>query len=256
MLPRIAGPLEGPNQLAGYFDVAIPVLLALTLARGSRNRLLPAALTIAACADLLTFSRAGLAAQLAAMLIVIAIARPRWGALRVVAAVAAAGLRRLGVFGATGTLSRLTSFDDADRPTGLGTRSELWHAAIMLWRSHPWLGVGGGNYELELPRAGVTDAQTHANSLYLQSLAEGGVVLFLATIGTIAAALLTMWKEARNSPFALGPWARRSRSPYTKCSTSCSTSRRSAGSGGSSSESERARSLEHHFRCAARDTAQ
>ena len=138
------------------------------------------------------------------MLIVIAIARPRWGALRIVAAVAAAGFAVLGVFGATGTLSRLTSFDDADRPTGLGTRSELWHAAKTLWRSHPWLGVGGGNYELEFPRAGVTDAQTHANSLYLQSLAEGGVVLFLATIGTIAAALLTMWKEARNSPFALG----------------------------------------------------
>ena len=98
----------------------------------------------------------------------------------------------------------MTSFDDADRPTGLGTRSELWHAAIMLWRSHPWLGVGWRNYELELPRAGVTDAQTHANSLYLQSLAEGGIVLFVATIGTIAAALFVMWRAARNSPFALG----------------------------------------------------
>ena len=204
VLPRIAGPLEGPNQLAGYFDVAIPLLLALAFARGRHNRLLPLALAVAACADVLTFSRAGLAAQLAATLVVIAVARPRWGALRAVAAVAAAGFAILGVFGATGTLSRLTSFDDADRPTGLGTRSELWHAAIALWRSHPWLGVGGGNYELELPRAGVTDAQTHANSLYLQSLAEGGVVLFAATVGTIAAALIVMGKAARGSPYALG----------------------------------------------------
>jgi O-antigen ligase len=204
VLPRIAGPLEGPNQLAGYFDVAIPLLLALLFARGGRNRFLPAALAIAACADVLTFSRAGLAAQLAATLVVIAIARPRWGALRSVAAVAAAGFVILGVFGATGTLSRLTSFDDADRPTGLGTRRELWHAAITLWRAHPWLGVGGGNYELELPRAGVTDAQTHANSLYLQSLAEGGVVLFAATLGTIVAALVVMGRAARRSPYALG----------------------------------------------------
>jgi len=204
VLPRVAGPLEGPNQLAGYFDVAIPLLLTLVFARGRRNSLLPVALALAACADLLTFSRAGLAAQLAAILIVVAIARPRWGALRVVAAVAAAAFAVLGVFGATGTLSRLTSFDDADRPTGLGTRSELWHAAIVLWRTHPWLGVGGGNYELELPRAGVTDAQTHANSLYLQSLAEGGIVLFFATVGTIVAAFFVMWKAARTSPYVLG----------------------------------------------------
>ncbi len=63
--------------------------------------------------------------------------------------------------------------------------------------------MGGGNYELELPRAGVTDAQTHANSLYLQSLAEGGLALFAATVGTLVAALLVLGRRAARSPLAL-----------------------------------------------------
>jgi len=204
VIPRIAGPLEGPNQLAGYYDVAIPFLLALVFARGRANAVLLVALALAACADLLTSSRAGLGAALVAAAIVIAIARPHWRGLRLVTIVGVAAFALLGVLRAMGTLSRLWNFDEPNRPTGLGTRAELWNAAIVLWRRHPWLGVGGGNYELELPRAGVTDAQTHANSLYLQSLAEGGIVLFAATIGTLAAALVVMGRRASAVPFALG----------------------------------------------------
>jgi len=204
VIPRIAGPLEGPNQLAGYYDVAIPFLLALALARGKVNVALLSALALAACSDILTSSRAGIAATIAATAIVVAVARPRLGALRLVTIVGSVAFVVLGALGAMGTLSRFANFAEADRPTGLGTRSELWNAAIILWRRHPWLGVGGGNYELELPRAGVTDAQTHANSLYLQSLAEGGIVLFLATVGTLVTALAVMRRRASAVPYALG----------------------------------------------------
>src|SRR6202035_1705711 len=117
------------------------------------------------CAEVLTFSRAGAVALLIAAAVLIAIARPRWSALRSIATLGAVTFAAAGALGAMRMLGRFASFDEPDRPTGLGTRSELWRAAIALWRSHPWLGVGGGNYELELPRVGVTDAQTHANSL-------------------------------------------------------------------------------------------
>jgi O-antigen ligase len=204
VVPRIAGPLEGPNQLAGYYDIAIPFLLAIAFSRGKADIALLAALAIAAVSDLLTSSRAGIAATLTATAIVVAVARPRWSALRFVTIAGSVGFAVLGALVAMGTLSRFANFADADRPTGLGTRAELWNAALVLWRRHPWLGVGGGNYELELPRAGVTDAQTHANSLYLQSLAEGGIVLFSATVGTLVAALIVMGRNAARVPYALG----------------------------------------------------
>jgi O-antigen ligase len=58
-----------------------------------------------------------------------------------------------------------------------------------MWRDHPLLGVGAGNFELDLPQYGVYGVRTHANSWYLQSLAEGGIVLFLATLAMVGASI-------------------------------------------------------------------
>jgi O-antigen ligase len=198
---RIAGPLEGPNQLAGYFDVLIPALLALLL-RG-RLRAVAPALALCICADVLTLSRAGIVAALIASAAVVGLGSSGARLRRYAAVVSATALAAFAALGALGILGRFASFDSPERPTGLGSRAELWRAALLLWRSHPWLGVGGGNFELELPQAGVTDAQTHANSLYLQSLAEGGLVLFAAQVGTLAAALIGLGRGSRAATLAL-----------------------------------------------------
>ena len=203
VFPRIAGPLEGPNQLAGYFDVVLPVLLALVLGAERRGWLL-AALVVCALADVLTLSRAGVLAALVGIAAVLLRGARGTRARQYAAGVGGVAFLVFVGLGALGLLKRFASFDEPERPTGLGTRRELWQAAIDLWRAHPWLGVGGGNYELELPQAGVTDAQTHANSLYLQSLAEGGIVLFLATVGTLVATLRSLWRAAGRSPLTLG----------------------------------------------------
>jgi O-antigen ligase len=201
--PRIAGPLEGPNQLAGYFDVALPALLAFLLSGRAARTPLAIALGLCICADALTLSRAGILAAPAACCAVVAAGASGARARRYAIAVAAAAALVFVTLSGLGLLARFETFDSPERPTGLGTRAELWHAALALWRAHPWLGVGGGNFELELPRVGVTDAQTHANSLYLQSLAEGGIVLFAATAGTLGAALVSLGRRARRSAPAL-----------------------------------------------------
>src|SRR5262249_22103160 len=70
--PRIAGPLEGPNQLAGYLGIAIPFLAVFCRERP----LWPVfASALAATALVLTLSRAGLAAGAIALLVVLVLRR-------------------------------------------------------------------------------------------------------------------------------------------------------------------------------------
>lgn len=78
---------------------------------------------------------------------------------------------------------------------GLGSRSELWSAAIALWHQHPVLGVGPNNFEL-LVGSFFPGVRTHVNGQLLQALAEGGVVGLLALLAMIAATLYALRRGA------------------------------------------------------------
>ena len=54
LVPRIASTLEGPNQLAGFLDVALPVLVARLLVH--RDRWLTAVVALATLTDILTIA--------------------------------------------------------------------------------------------------------------------------------------------------------------------------------------------------------
>jgi O-antigen ligase len=204
IIPRIAGVLEGPNQLAGYLEVAIATLGA--WAAFKRSVWTSAALAIATCADVLTFSRAGLFA-LAVVVIVLAVAGGRTGlrALRPVWWGICAGL--VGVawwawYAHNPDVWRI-SFQESAYAGGVGNRSVLWAAAIRMWLAHPLLGVGAGNYELLLGSYGVPGVRTHANSWYLESLAEGGLPLFAANVALVVAIIVTFARDLRSKI----PWA-------------------------------------------------
>jgi O-antigen ligase len=202
VLPRIAGMLEGPNQLAGFFDIAIPLLLARGVRRGGGPFL--ALVAIAFVTDVLTFSRAGIAA-VAIGVFFVALGTTGADARRrvmiagcIVFLATASALVKLDLFG------RFMSASDIDTASGLGSRDELWTAAIAFWRAHPILGIGAGNFELELPQAGLPGVRTHANSLYLQTLAEGGILLFGATLASIVAAIRTFYVRAPKDALFVG----------------------------------------------------
>lgn len=205
VIPRIAGFLEGPNQLAGYLEGAIAVLAAWFVVRA--ERLIAVALAFAACTLLLTFSRAGIAAFGLEILLAAAIYRR---ASRVLIAPLAAG-SLAGIGGIALWAHAVHSFmlfrlspAESEYAGGVGNRSQLWRAAWYFFRTHPVLGIGAGNYELQLPRAGVYGVRTHANSLPLQTLAEGGLVLF-ATLATFFAVLVrALLRGMRGSPWAAG----------------------------------------------------
>jgi O-Antigen ligase len=89
-------------------------------------------------------------------------------------------------------------------------RRALWRAAIVLWRQHPLLGVGPDNfrrrYEAILSPSptgdAYTDTRVHANNLYLETLADTGVV-GVAALGFLVAA----WAAALRRAHATGSLA-------------------------------------------------
>ncbi len=205
-MPRIAGPMEGPNQLAGYFDVAIPLIFALAVE--SPSLIIQATLFLIVLADVLTFSRGGALGAAAGVLTVAftlrhQIARP----LAYMAAGLLAGVGAAGFITHSLVFFRLYDFSDSSYAGGVGTRSKLWRAAFALWRQHPIFGVGAGNFELEIPLTGLRGVRTHANSLYLQSLVEGGIPLFAATLWLTYVSIATFVKDRLRSPFILAALA-------------------------------------------------
>jgi O-antigen ligase len=202
--PRIAGALEGPNQLAGYLDVAIPVLVARALVH--RDRILVAVIGLAALTDLLTLSRSGIVGVAAGVFVVLLVLRPFTGA----ALRFAAGAALVVVLGVTlalrlGVPAGYFTLDQAPQAADhLANRSQLWHAAIALWETSPLVGVGAGNYELDLGQVGLAGVRTHANSLYLQSLAEEGVAGVIATVSLLVVTIVTLARSGVRRPLVVG----------------------------------------------------
>lgn len=204
--PRIAGPLEGPNQASAWLGIAIPLLLARILVH--RDGWLVGATLLAAAADALTLSRSGIVATVIACAVVVILTRPpravRW---RFAAGALALAVVLVTLGTAVGLEVRFFSLAEVPQPDHLGTRAQLWRAALDLWRSSPIVGVGAGNYELDLGRVGLPDVHTHANSLYLQSLAETGVVGLLATLFLAYASIQTFAQSASRRPLIVGALA-------------------------------------------------
>ena len=205
VVPRIAGLLAGPNQLAGYLGLVFPLLLVGFIER--RSRLAAPALVVLALALSFTLSRAGFFGVAVAALVVVQF-RPFTARLRAVLRGALVGLGALAGFALfSGAAAHLASADDVARPDGLGTRTQLWHAALALFERSPILGVGAGNFEERLASVGFPQLHTHANSWYLEALADGGLVLLAATLWWIRSAIVVVAHRVRREPLALGALA-------------------------------------------------
>jgi O-antigen ligase len=197
-VPRVAGPLEGPNQLAGYLDVAIPLVFALCIDAPSLAGELTLFLLVVA--DVLTFSRGGLAGAFVAIVTVALTFREH---IRRPIGFMIAGLAA-GILAADVPAHSVTAifriWDNATTSGGVGTRTNLWRAALALWRQHPIFGIGAGNFELEVGRA-IPGVRTHSNSIYLQSLVEGGIPSLAATLWLTYVSIATFVRDRLRSPF-------------------------------------------------------
>jgi putative inorganic carbon (hco3(-)) transporter len=195
---RITSFLEHYNGLAGYINLIVPFCVGFAM-RGTDPALRTLSkwcLALASVALLLTQSRGGLLAY-AAMLVASACffahnrkSRMRRTAIVLIACVLAAAVA--GFF-----FQRLTEIDDYTTVSRLA----IWGAAVTVFARSPVLGTGFGNLRtllgglLNLPEGWAGDA----HNLYLELLAETGLVGFVAFVLFIVVALRTAFTRYRDS---------------------------------------------------------
>lgn len=192
---RLAGSGTNANETAALLVAAAALAAALSVTLRNRPALaLAAALAVPACAYgvLLTLSRGGLVALVAALVAAIVVAG-RWrGAVMTLVIVAALGtVVYFGTFASPDATARVTSVEG-----GTG-RVDIWKVAWRMVEAEPLRGIGSGNF----PQASVhyllepgavdrsdfiVDNPKVAHNTYLEVLAELGIVglaLFLAIVG-------------------------------------------------------------------------
>jgi O-antigen ligase len=212
------GPFVSKNHFAGYVDMA--ALLTLGLHAGLRdrerdardwargNRALPVVFALVAAmamvlAVLASASRGGVLSLAAgglsfAILRWVRRARARSSAWKG----APRALASLGVAAALGAIL-LAGLPRESREriatlAGASFRVETWKGALRLAAASPWLGSGLGSFEDAYPRfkRGFGDHRVeHAESDYLETLAEAGLVGWLSALAALGVLAGAAWRE-------------------------------------------------------------
>jgi O-antigen ligase len=201
---RLQGSFGHPNAYGGYLAVLIPLAVAFAASKCFSARLRwfgGVTLTLAVPALVLSYSRGAAGALVGGAVIWLALIRPR---LAVVAAVVIA----------VGAVAFAPSafkerFSSSETTADVGLRSDIWASAVDIYSQHPLLGVGLNNFPdaySSLPSTLSTGAQRrllhrsqilvppHAQNLYLNVLAEEGILGLLSLITLAIAALATIYR--------------------------------------------------------------
>jgi len=193
---RITSFLEHYNGLAGYLNLVIPFCIAFAVRGGdpTLRKLGRWVFVLASVALLLTQSRGGLLAYVAILVTSACFFAPnRKSRMRRIAVVLIACL----IAGVVAGLffERLTEIDDFTAVSRLA----IWGGAFATFAHSPVIGAGFGNLRmlmgglLDLPEGWVGDA----HNLYLELLAETGIVGLLAFALFMAVALRTALRGYR-----------------------------------------------------------
>jgi O-antigen ligase len=209
---RVASFFPHPNQLAGFVVLFVPLSVGLYSVFESRLAragcvLLP---LLALPAAIVTYSR-GVLVALVALVLVLARSKRAWPAIGAAAVLVV-------LLAPAAWQDRVADVGRLDRPE-IATRLDFWDAAVSMFQAHPVLGVGLNSFDVAyvdleqtgrsfLPGTGLAAPET-AHSLYLNTLAEQGLVGIAALVLLILAAgrmvlALRRSADARIRGFGLG----------------------------------------------------
>lgn len=235
---RAAGTFGQPNPYAGYLGLTLPVAVSLTIWAWQRTTTLSpleqgrlyalrwlivsaGATALIGVGLLASWSRGGWLGALAGVGFVIVFRSRRALIAAVISGVVLVTAVALGGFNPA-LIPAPIAQRVADVPAYFGVglnevinqpvtdenfsvieRLAHWIAALRMWESNPWLGIGPGNYnavypDVRLPRW--EDPLGHAHNIYLNVLAESGLLGLGAYLLFWTLAIGWLWRQIRRSP--------------------------------------------------------
>lgn len=227
---RASGAFDQPNPFGGFLGLALPMALSLAIwawgeaarCKEQRWRQIVWALFYTAAAGLIalgvlaSWSRGAWFGAFAGALAVAVLRSRRAALISAFSALLLAIWLALGAFSPAMLPKPLTD-RLADLPAYFGLTDVLaqpvtdenfavverlahWVAAQRMWERSPWFGVGAGNYaavypEVRLPRW--EDPLGHAHNIYLNMLAETGLLGFAVFLALWGAVVAWSWRRSR-----------------------------------------------------------
>lgn len=191
---RATATFPDPHMFSFYLGMLLPLALGLFFSERHRWRW-GAVFTLLLTADILTFSRGGylgLAVGGAALAVVF------WRQLEVkykLAGVTVVFLAAAVLLTSSPVSQRFFSSFDLREGSNQG-RIETWKKAAEISISHPLLGVGIGNYPLEIKPTADYREPIYAHNTYLDIAAESGIFAVLAWIGLLGAAVYAFFRKS------------------------------------------------------------
>ncbi|MGH2478758.1 MAG: O-antigen ligase family protein, partial [Ktedonobacteraceae bacterium] len=210
---RVYGTFDQPNPYAGYLNMTLPLALALLLL--GRDWLTRVTSGIASAviggAMLLTQSRGGQIAILAALIFIVLVGMPRvrvWMRLVVVGiflfvAGLLSGVIPLYLFGQVERFLGLVNINLMEPDTqdfSTAERLAHWIAGINMYRAHPLLGVGICNYPYAYHHYYIStfvNSLGHAHDYYINIAAETGTIGLLVYLCFLTAIIVVSGSAIR-----------------------------------------------------------
>ena len=188
------------NHTAIYLAIMFGVCTA-WLFSGYR-RIVAAAATILLLVSLfVSTSRTGVVVAFIAALV---LAAAWWRRSRLPMALTGAVLGVSAIFGALGAAEIFQKHEwNVQAGHMLSHREQVWTIALNIWREHPWFGVGMDNFGRVIRTMGESyySLYPHGHSLYLNTLAERGIVGAAVVIVLLIAWVVALYRR-RPQPVA------------------------------------------------------
>jgi O-antigen ligase len=211
---RVYGTFGQPNPFAGYINMPLSIVLALTLlGRNWMTRILAGTATILlGMVEILTQSRGGEIAIASALVFIILVGMPQIRILMRLGIIALLGFEEALIAGLIPLhifnpilhvlgLVQISFTQPSAQDYSTAERLAHWIAGLHMYFDHPILGVGIGNYPDAYPRYFITifvDPLGHAHNYYINIAAETGSIGLIVYLLFVLATFVVAGRVVRN----------------------------------------------------------